>query len=57
MFSWDVKNDAVIIKTLIITNKSNIESNLVGLLKLTILKLKLYSNILKRKESKSTNLK
>ena len=57
MFSWDVKSDAVIIKTLIITNKSNIESNLVGFVKLTILKLKLYSNILKRKESKSTNLK
>ena len=57
MFSWDVKSDAVIIKTLIITNKSNIESNFVGFVKLTILKLKLYSNILKRKESKSTNLK
>ena len=35
--SWDVKSDAVIIKTVVITNKSNIESNLIGIVKLTIL--------------------
>ena len=39
--SWDVKSDAVIIKTVVITNKSNIESILIGIVKLTILKSKL----------------